>query len=160
MDVLSLVSVYDKAGVSLQEELDFSARLRTRNPGQGTIRLTANCQIGACDPDKAVFTDHVQIQVLPAVLELLQPVDGRFLLPHNGRTRIVTNRDGISRLSYQLLHGCGIDRQEILTISPQGEIRTATMNGHAAVLVTAHEEDMGLNQTVVVHIEVSMKLTT
>ena len=154
MDVLSLASVYDKAGVSLQEEQDFAARLRTRNPGQGTVRLTASCQTGACDPDKAVFTDHVQIHVLPT-LHLLQPVDGHFLLPHNGHARIVTNRDGISRMSYQLLHDAGMERQEVVTISPHGEIKTATVNGHAVVLVTAHEEDMGLNQTVSVHVEVS-----
>ena len=36
VDVQSLASVYDKAGVSLQEEQDFSAILRTRNPGRGT----------------------------------------------------------------------------------------------------------------------------
>ena len=61
MDVLSLASHYDKAGVSLQEEQDFGAFLRTRNPGQGIIRLTATCHPGACTPEGATFSDHVQV---------------------------------------------------------------------------------------------------
>ena len=154
MDVLSLSSVYDKAGVSLQEEQDFAARLNTRNPGQGVVRLTAKCHPGACIPDQATFTDHVQIQVIPP-LKLLRPGNGHFLLPHNGHTRIVTNRDGISRMSYQLLQSSGNDRQELVSVSPQGEIKTGAVNGHAVVMVTAHEEDLGLNQTVTVHVEVS-----
>ena len=40
-------------------------------------------------------------------------------------------------------------------MSPQGEIRTAAVNGHAVVMVTEHEEDLGLNQTVLIHVEVS-----
>ena len=43
----------------------------------------------------------------------------------------------------------------MISVSPQGEIKTATVNGHAVVVVTEHEEELGLNQTVVVHIEVS-----
>lgn len=41
-------------------------------------------------------------------------------------------------------------------MSPQGEIRTAAVNGHAVVMVTEHEEDLGLNQTMLVHVEVSV----
>ena len=65
--------------------------MHTRNPGQGVIRLTAKCPPGLCAPDQAVFSDQVQVQVLPA-LQLLNPPDGLFLLPHNGIARIVTNR--------------------------------------------------------------------
>ena len=61
MDVLSLASHYDKAGVSLQEEQDFGAFLRTRNPGQGIIRVTATCHPGACIPEGATFSDHLQV---------------------------------------------------------------------------------------------------
>ena len=95
-----------------------------------------------------------QVQVLPP-LRLLRPSNGHFLLPHNGEARIVTNRDGISRLSYQLLQGSSLERQDLISVSPQGEIRTAAVNGHAVVMVTEHEEDLGLNQTVLVHVEVS-----
>ena len=63
-------------------------------------------------------------------------------------------------MSYQLLHVAGMERQEVVTISPHGEIKTVTVNGHAVVLVTAHEEDMGLNQTVSVHVEVSCNCCT
>ena len=155
MDVLSLVSVYDKAGVSLQEEQDFTAMLRSRNPGQGTVRLTAKCGPGACEPELATFTDHVQIRVLPP-LELLRPCDGLLLLPHNGLAKIVTNRDGVSQLSYQLLqNSVGGGSGGVISVSPLGEISTAAVNGHAVVMVMANEEDMGLNQSVVVHVEVS-----
>lgn len=80
-----------QAGISIQEEQDFAAIMHTRNPGQGVIRLTAKCPPGLCTPDEAVFTDQVQVQVLPA-LQLLNPPDGFFLLPHNGVARIITNR--------------------------------------------------------------------
>lgn len=157
MDVLTLASDYDKAGVSLQEEQDFGAFLRTRNPGQAIIRLTATCHLGACSPEEAMFTDHVQVQVLPP-LRLLRPSNGHFLLPHNGEARIVTSQDGVSRLSYQLLQGSLLERQDLISVSPQGEIRTAAVNGHAVVMVTEHEEELGLNQTVLVHVEVSQTL--
>lgn len=152
MDVMSLASDYDRAGISLQEEQDFGAFLRTRNPGQGIIQLTAVCQPGACHPDEATFTDHVQVQVFPP-LRLVRPANGHFLLPHNGEARIVTSQDGVSRLSYQLLRS---DRHDLISVSPQGEIKTAAVNGHAVVMVTEHETDLGLNQTVLVHVEVSL----
>jgi hypothetical protein len=59
MDTLSLTSVYDRAGVSLQEEQDFGVMLHTRNHGQGVVRLVAKCPPGLCIPDNAVFTDQV-----------------------------------------------------------------------------------------------------
>ena len=121
--------------------------------GQGVVRLTAKCRPGACVPDQATFTDQVQIQVIPP-LKLLRPANGHFLLPNNGRARIVTNRDGISRLSFQLLLTSGMDKRDLVSISPLGEVQTGAVNGHAIVMVTAHEEDLGLNQTVAVHIEV------
>lgn len=154
MDVLSLVSVYDKAGVSLQEEQDFAAMLRSRNPGQGTVRLTAKCGPGVCDPDLATFTDHVQIRVLPP-LELLRPYNGHLLLPHNGLSKIVTNRDSISTLSYHLLQDSVVGGSlSVISVSSQGEISTRSVNGHAVVMVMTNEEGLGFNQSVVVHVEV------
>lgn len=62
MDVFSLSSVYEEASVSLQEERDFYAMLRTRNPGQGVVRISAKCGIGMCEPELATFTGrHVQL---------------------------------------------------------------------------------------------------
>ena len=121
------------------------------------VRLTAKCHPGACVPDQATFTDQIQIQVIPP-LKLLRPANGHFLLPHNGHTRIVTNRDGISRMSYQLLHTAGVDKQDIVSVSPLGEVQTGAVNGHAIVMVTAHEEDLGLNQTVAAHLEVCVSV--
>lgn len=59
MDVVSLASVYEKAGVSLQEEQDFAARLRTHNPGQATVKLVASCPAGICQPDKQVCIIYI-----------------------------------------------------------------------------------------------------
>ncbi|KAL5479756.1 hypothetical protein EMCRGX_G023329 [Ephydatia muelleri] len=145
------VSVYEKAGISIQEEQDFAAIMHTWNPGQGVIRLTAKCPPGFCTPDEAVFTDQVQVQVLPA-LQLLNPPDGFFLLPHNGVARIITNRDGTSHMSYKLLND--VEGQSVVTLRSQGEVLSSVVNGHAVVMVTALEEELGLNQTVVVHVEV------
>jgi hypothetical protein len=102
-----------------------------------------------------MILNYFQVQVLPP-LQLLRPSNSHFLLPHNGEAKIITNRDGVSRLSYQLLQGSSLERQDLISVSPQGEIRTAAVNGHAVVMVTEHEEDLGLNQTVLVHVEVSV----
>ncbi len=153
MDALSLTSVYDRAGVSLEEERDFDAVLHTRNPGQGTVRLTVKCPPGLCVPDMATFTDQVEVQVLPP-LTLLRPLSGHFLLPQNGRARIVTNREGVSRLSYQLLQGSEREKTSLISISKQGEVKAAAINGHAVVMVTESEAIFGLNQTIIVHVEV------
>ena len=157
MDALSITSVYDKAGVSLQEEQDFSATLHTRNPGQGELRLGVKCPPQTCIPDMAFFTDQIRIQVL-SPLSLLRPLNGHFLLPHNGLARIVTNRDGVSMLSYKVLNECGVGVSEagLITISSHGEVKTASVNGHAVVMVTENEETFGLNQTLIVHVEVSV----
>ena len=61
MDVVSLASVYEKAGVSLQEEQDFAARLRSHNPGQATIKLVVSCPTGLCQPDKQVSAQIVTL---------------------------------------------------------------------------------------------------
>lgn len=157
MDALSVVSVYDKAGVSLQEEQDFDATLHTRNPGQGALRLGMKCPPRVCTPDQASFVDQVRVQVL-SPLRLLRPLNGHFLLPHNGRARIVTNRDGVSVLSYQVLNGCGGGVAEggegLVTLSRHGEVKAGAVNGHAVVMVTESEEEFGLNQTLIVHVEV------
>ena len=63
-------------------------------------------------------------------------------------------------LSYQLLQASSLERQELISVSPQGEIRTAAVNGHAIVMVTEQEEDLGLNQTVLIHVEVSVYACT
>lgn len=154
MDALTLSSSYERAGTSLQEEQDFDAVLHTRNPGQGTIRLIAKCPPGLCTPDQATFTDQVQVQVLP-LLTLLRPLNGHFLLPHNGMARIVTNRDGVSDLSYHLLQGPNGVRNQVITVGKQGDIAAGTVSGHAVVMVTESEEVFGLNQTLLVHVEVS-----
>lgn len=87
-------------------------------------------------------------------LQLLRPLDGHFLLPQNGEAKIVTNRDDISPLSYRLLQSVGGEGEGVICVSREGEISAAAVNGHAVVMVTANEMDVGLNQSVVVHIEV------
>ena len=155
MDVVSLSSVYDKAGISLQEEQDFAARLRTHNLGQGIVKLVATCPAGLCEPDKQVFKDEVMIEVIPQ-LTLVHPYSGRLLIPQGGHTKIVTSRDGLSVLSYKLfcegVTGEGGD--SVVSVSEEGEIFSGGVNGHAVVMVTAAEEDAGLNQSAVVHVEV------
>ena len=158
MDAFSLTSVYDKAGVSLQEEQDFHASLHTWNPGQGALRLRVKCPPKVCIPDEASFTDQVRVQVL-APLRLLRPLNGHFLLPHNGHARIVTNRDGVSMLSYQILNGYGGcssgEEAGLIMLDKLGGVTSAAVNGHAVVMVTENEETIGLNQTLMVHVEVS-----
>ena len=156
MDVVSLASVYEKAGVSLQEEQDFAARLRTHNPGQGTVKLVATCHAGFCDPDRQVFKDEVKIEVIPP-LTLVHPFSGKLLIPQAGRVKIVTSRDGLSVLSYKLFcdHVKGGGGDSVISVSEEGEILAGGVNGHAVVMVTASEEDTGINQSAIVHVEVA-----
>ena len=153
MDVLSLTSVYERGGVSLQEEREFDVVLHTRNHGQGSIGLTVRCPPGLCTPELAVFTDQLQVVVVPP-LKLLRPLDGHFLVPHNGLARIATNRDGVSRLSYQLLQAPNGERTQVVSVGVQGEVRAAAVTGHAVVMVIESEEVYRLNQTLLVHVEV------
>ncbi|CAI8001295.1 Nuclear pore membrane glycoprotein 210-like [Geodia barretti] len=156
MDVVSLASVYEKAGVSLQEEQDFAARLRSHNPGQATIKLVVSCPTGLCQPDKQVFHDEVKVEVI-SPLTLLHPRSGRLLIPHQGHAKILTSRDGFSKLSYKLFcdgAGGGGGGEGVVWVGEEGEIVASSVNGHAVVIVTASEEDTGLNQSAIVHVEV------
>ena len=80
-----------QAGVSLEEERDFPARIHARNPGVGEIQLTAECPPDVCSEDRVIFTDRVQVQVLTP-LRLTNPPDGYFLLPQYSTAKIQTNR--------------------------------------------------------------------
>ena len=71
--------------------------------------------------------------------------------------RIVTNRDGVSDLSYHLLQGPNGVRNQVITVGKQGDIAAGTVSGHAVVMVTESEEVFGLNQTLLVHVEVSLR---
>ena len=42
----------------------------------------------------------------------------------------------------------------VVTVNRNGQVATSSLSGTAVVLVTVHEE-FGINQTVVVHVEVS-----
>lgn len=55
------------------------------------IKVTVKCPPGVCVPDEATFTDEVMVAVFSR-LTLLTPSDGHFLLPQNGRAKIVTNK--------------------------------------------------------------------
>ena len=154
MDAVSLTSVYDKASVSLQEEQDFAARLRTHNPGQANLKLVATCHAGACEPDRQVFTDEVKVEVIPPLV-LVHPFSGEILAPQGGQVKIVTSRDGLSVLTYGVVGDCGSGEGEgVVSVSGEGVVSAGGVNGHAIVMVTASERDTGLNQTVMVHVEV------
>ena len=63
-------------------------------------------------------------------------------------------RDGNSHLNYHLIQPCSEGGQPVVSIGSNGELHTAGFNGHAAVMVTAHEFELRLNQSVIVHVEV------
>ena len=46
------------------------------------------------------------------------------------------------------------DGQPLVIIGHNGDIHTASFNGHAVVMVTEHREELGINQSVAVHVEV------
>ena len=60
----------------------------------------------------------------------------------------------MSRLSYELVKGCGsMTSPAIVDVSQDGLIKTTSSSGTAVVQITSHE-DFGLNQTAVINIEV------
>jgi hypothetical protein len=65
-------------------------------------------------------------------------------------------RDG-GRLSYNIMDVCPqsprSDSRPLLTINNRGLLETGMISGTAGILVTSRE-DFGVNQTVVVHVEV------
>ena len=63
-------------------------------------------------------------------------------------------RDGTTHITYTLLQSCSQVGQSVISLGPNGEIHTAGFNGHAVVMITADELDVGLNQSVTVHVEV------
>ena len=68
-------------------------------------------------------------------------------------------RDG-GRLTYSIMDVCpqspqGVSRS-LLTIDNRGHLQTDMISGTAGILVTSRE-DFGVNQTVVVHVEVSLR---
>lgn len=65
-------------------------------------------------------------------------------------------RDG-GKLSYSLMDAClqtlRSDSRPLLTVDNRGHVETGMISGTAGILVTSRE-DFGVNQTVVVHVEV------
>ena len=103
-----------------------------------------------------VFQDEVKVEVI-SPLTLLHPRSGRLLIPHEGHAKILTSRDGFSKLSYKLFcdgAGGGGGGEDVVWVGEEGEIVAGSVNGHAVVIVTASEEDTGLNQSAIVHVEV------
>lgn len=69
-------------------------------------------------------------------------------------------RDGSARITYELITDCSqrnmaSSSASVVTVNRIGQVSTASLSGTAVVLVTVHEE-FGINQTVVVHVEVTM----
>ena len=71
------------------------------------------------------------------------------ILPHPSPS--LTSRDGITRLSYQLLYPAETD-PGLVELGTDGAIHTTGINGHAVVMVTAFEG--GFNRSMSFHVEV------
>lgn len=67
-------------------------------------------------------------------------------------------RDGSARITYELITDCSqrnmaSSSASVVTVNRIGQVSTTSLSGTAVVLVTVHEE-FGINQTVMVHVEV------
>ena len=93
--------------------------------------------------------------------EQIRPVENKITL-HNikflVRQKTFLLRDG-GRLSYNIMDVCPqsslSDPRPLLTIDNRGHLETGMISGIAGILLTSRE-DFGVNQTVVVHVEVSI----
>ena len=81
----------------------------------------------------------------------------RYCSPLLNKTYIC--RDGSARITYELITDCSQNNMaassspSVVTVNRIGQVSTTSLSGTAVVLVTVHEE-FGINQTVVVHVEV------
>ena len=62
-------------------------------------------------------------------------------------------RDGIARMSYQLLLPDETD-PNLIILTSLGQITTSGINGHAVVMVTSYESESSFNQSISIHVEV------
>ena len=148
-------------------------RLRADRVGQSTISVHVNCPPNVCSPDRTTLSSSAEVQVSqhrfykgtlgtlspPQILEslkLLSPASGRLLLPHRADFRVRTNRDGDCLVAYRIvstIDGRNDDDPGPAQIDEEGHITTRSLDGAVIVVVTA-VEPYGINQTVLIHLEV------
>ncbi|KAI6647347.1 Nuclear pore membrane glycoprotein [Oopsacas minuta] len=156
-DAVEVRSVYSDSGVFLEEERTFVGRIIAKSVGASTLHLKVECRPGLCQPDGSIFHDQLRIQVVPKLTLLFPSASGSLLLPQNGYTRVKTNIDTDSHLSYALVTPCqdiSDDKQltHVIRLSDRGEIHTGSSTGNDVILITS--QDSGLNQTISVYVEV------
>ncbi|CAH3168221.1 unnamed protein product [Porites lobata] len=158
-DVCQVKSVYALSGVAVESERDFRVDLHCTNPGQTTVTLRLEITDHRYQQaySQALFRDDVTFDVYQR-LQLIFPITGFMLLPHNVNTRLKTNRDGSARITYELITDCSqrtvaSNSPAVVSVNRGGQLSTSSVSGTGVVLVTIHEE-FGINQTAVVHVEV------
>ncbi|XP_071512100.1 nuclear pore membrane glycoprotein 210-like [Diadema antillarum] len=153
-DIIDVEPVFAEDGIYMRDEHNVAMRVRTKNPGEASLRL----QVSPLHPGKnqiyrdQTLMDEIQIQVFER-LELMQPpcpCHSRLLMTPNTQAPIRTNRDGSARMSYRI-HTSELDHS--LSVSAMGVVTAGPKGGHASVEVTAYES-FGVNQTTVVHVKV------
>ncbi|XP_065051433.1 nuclear pore membrane glycoprotein 210-like [Rhopilema esculentum] len=156
-DIAVLKSVYELTGLTTENERDFRVTLSTKKAGETIVRLKVDLPVLHAEKialPHAVLEDEIQIQVYEG-LKVVFPENGRLLLPPNAETRIETNKNGLTRLSYDVIKECPSPKTAagVVEVSQDGIIKTTSSSGMALVKITSHE-DFGLNETAIINVEV------
>ncbi|KAJ8257931.1 hypothetical protein GJAV_G00191270 [Gymnothorax javanicus] len=154
-DVLQLHSRHSEASVQLQPEHSFSMSVHGQTKGRTGLKVT----VKAIDPlaghllgNALELSDEIQIQVYDR-LHLLNPkveVEDVRMSP-NSALKLQTNRDGVAKLSYQVLD-CP-DKGALVQVDEAGLLSSGSITGSTTLQVTS-QEPFGINQTIIVAVKV------
>ncbi|XP_071543821.1 nuclear pore membrane glycoprotein 210 [Panulirus ornatus] len=156
--IATLIGVYRKNGLLETKENNGIMKLKAERPGRVTVTLKVKPTTPASNPDfqiidNALLTDKLEIKVFES-LKLKFPDEGssQLLLSPQAEAKIMTNRDGDGKLSY-LVEKCDVKSPDIITVSPDGVVKSGISTGQATVIITS-EENHGISQSLSVLVEV------
>ncbi|XP_042211678.1 nuclear pore membrane glycoprotein 210-like isoform X2 [Homarus americanus] len=159
--IASFIGIYRKNGLLETKENNGIVRVRAERPGRVSVTLKVKPRVPANHPhfqiiDNVILTDKLEIKVFES-LKLKYPDDGssHLLLSPHAEAKITTNRDGDGQLSYKIERcdeGEG-KKQGVITVSPDGMVKSGGITGEATVVVTIKEK-CGISQSLAVLVEV------
>ncbi|XP_039276668.1 nuclear pore membrane glycoprotein 210 [Nilaparvata lugens] len=174
-DIVELRDIFFSTGIELMDKDKVSMRVKALKPGRATLHLNVTVQgsITKC-PEKAtvVFSNSIELEVFEE-LTLVKPnispsLYKPILLAHETDMQLQTNKDGVNKILYSVLHfpnaisGSGgtvssstalSKKGPVLTVDNNGLVSTSSTSGKALVLIQSLE-GYGVEQFIGVNAEV------
>ncbi|RZF35031.1 hypothetical protein LSTR_LSTR009623 [Laodelphax striatellus] len=174
-DIVELRDIFFSTGIELMDKDKVSMRVRALKPGRATLHLnvTVRGSITKC-PEKAtvVFSNSIELEVFEELTLIKPNISTSFykpiLLAHETDMQLQTNKDGVNKILYSVLHfpnaisGSGgtvssstalSKKRPVLTVDNNGLVSTSSTSGKALVLIQSLE-GYGVEQFIGVNAEV------